>query len=253
MAKTNFVKAKIMDEEVGHAYIPAPIMARKDLTAGEKLLIGRIIGLTKEKGYCYASNGWLGKQINLSGKTVSNMISKFVKNGIVEIEIIKDEKGQVKERKIYPSGIYKGVSITQWGGIHYPMEGGIHATMEESIKDISLKEKNNTYVEIFNHYLTCFKKNPNQYKLYEPRVNKIKARLKSFSIEQIKQAITNASLDDFYSGRKEGLSWPGATFDWIMENDVKLERMLNLIPKSESRPKQFEAENLSKYDKFTSQ
>lgn len=102
---------------IGWCLIPPEVMARKDLSANEKLIIGRVNGLRNEEGFCFASNEWLGKQIGLSEGTVSNIISLLVKKKLLRREIIRNERNEVIQRRLYP------LSIISWIGIHKRMEG----------------------------------------------------------------------------------------------------------------------------------
>lgn len=101
---------------VGWCLIPAFILSRTDLSLSEKVLYGRILGLADKGGYCFASNAWLGEQIGLAQGTVANMISRMAKKGLLRVEVLRNEKNEVTERRIYP--LLGGYSSLEWGGIH---------------------------------------------------------------------------------------------------------------------------------------
>lgn len=95
---------------IGFVFIPPHIMAIEELTIQEKMVYGRIIGLTESAGYCFATNQWIGKQLGLSASMVSKHISKLVNKGFLYLDIQKIKKdertGKVGEkygtiRKIY--------------------------------------------------------------------------------------------------------------------------------------------------------
>lgn len=86
--------------ELGWVLIPPHIMARKDLTLTDKVLLGKINGLTGEKGYCWASNEWLGKQIGIEEQTVKNLLVKFAKMKLINREFIYTEKMEIQERRL---------------------------------------------------------------------------------------------------------------------------------------------------------
>jgi len=101
-----------MSEKNYWIIIPPPIVGDKNLPSGAKLLFGRIFALISRKGYCYASNKFLGKDIGLTKKTVSKYLSKLAKVGYLRIELIRGENNQVKERRIYPYPIIIGYLST---------------------------------------------------------------------------------------------------------------------------------------------
>lgn len=89
-------------KSTGWCLIPPTILARKDLSVREKLLMGRILGLIDTNGYCYASNAWLGAQLDISKHTVTHLLTSLARKGLVSIALIKDDTGQITERRIYP-------------------------------------------------------------------------------------------------------------------------------------------------------
>lgn len=103
------------EQKVGHVYIPAHIMERTDLRLVEKVLYGKIIGLVSKDGFCYASNDWLCNQIGVSQSYVSNSISKFVRLELLNREIIRNEKKEIIQRKLFPFVI--GITSTSDRGI----------------------------------------------------------------------------------------------------------------------------------------
>lgn len=120
---------------VGWCIIPANILANDDLTLSEKVLFGRILGLSDKGGYCFASNAWLGKQIGLSKGTVANLLSNLSSKGLIKIEIVRDENNQVKERRIYP--IHSTVNTYSRNN-----EEGYSLNNEDSNRDKSNREEN---------------------------------------------------------------------------------------------------------------
>lgn len=57
--------------------VPGEIRYDKRLPVGARLLYGEIRGLAVDKGYCYASNGWLAGKYGVTKVTISNWISKL--------------------------------------------------------------------------------------------------------------------------------------------------------------------------------
>lgn len=98
--------------DIGYCIIPPHILADEELSANEKIIYGRVQGLTKEKGYCFASNTWLAEHVGLSKGTVSNIISKLSDKGYLRRETIRDKNKRIIERRLYPQ--YKWEKIREY-------------------------------------------------------------------------------------------------------------------------------------------
>ena len=138
-------------QQIGAAYIPSHIMCDQTLTITQKVLWGRIQGLSTKQGYCYASNEWIGNQIGLKGGTVSNLISRLVKGGYLKRKIIRDELGAITERWLYPvcKQVDEGVPTQKLIGvptqklipINAEIDTPIHVEVEDSVRGISVREE----------------------------------------------------------------------------------------------------------------
>jgi len=126
-------------QEIGAVYIPPWIMCQKKLTLSQKVIWGRVNALTGKRGYCFASNAWIGNQIDISKGTVSNNISKLVSVGLLHREVVRDEKGEIKERRLYPAAA--PLSTEKKIPINAEMDTPINAEMEGSFRDSSLRVK----------------------------------------------------------------------------------------------------------------
>ena len=89
-------------QQIGAAYIPSHIMCDQNLSITQKVLWGRIQGLSTKFGYCYASNKWIGNQIGIAKGTVSNLISQLVDDGYLVRKLIRNDAGEITERWLYP-------------------------------------------------------------------------------------------------------------------------------------------------------
>lgn len=137
-------------QEIGAAYIPAHIMCDQSLTLTQKVLWGRIQGLSTKAGYCYASNGWISDQLGLKRGTVSNLISQLVEGGYLMRKVMRNESGEITERWLYPltkvlEGVSTqeliGVSTQELPGINAEVERGINAEVEGSVRGSSVREE----------------------------------------------------------------------------------------------------------------
>lgn len=75
------------------------ILKDNSISSTEKIIYGIIGALTNKKGYCYASNDYISKQLNLSKRTISKAINNLKNKSYIRIET-KNYK-----RKIYTISI----------------------------------------------------------------------------------------------------------------------------------------------------
>ena len=95
-----------MNEEnkIGYyAIIPATVLFNEKIKANEKLLYAIITVLSNKEGYCYASNAYLGKLLNAQPHTISKWVSHLKSLGFLCLDIIKNDKGEIIQRRIYPN------------------------------------------------------------------------------------------------------------------------------------------------------
>lgn len=86
----------------GGCYIPEVIFCDDRLSSTEKLLFGRIFGLSGKEGYCWASNEYLGSSVKLHKDNVSKSITKLSKLGMLKSFVELDDQKRVIKRKLYP-------------------------------------------------------------------------------------------------------------------------------------------------------
>ncbi len=85
--------------------------------------------------------------------------------------------------------------------------------------------------EFFEHYKLESGSN-SSLRPTDGRFDKFKTRRQSFSLEEMKQAVTNCFQDNFFSGNNDR-GWR-ADIDYILRNDEKLEKLLYLKPRQGS-------------------
>lgn len=91
--------------------IPTLIVMDEDLTGDQKLLYGIILALSRIDGYCTATNASLAKLLNISDRSIQRNVSSLKEAGFVDVEIIRDEKGEVKERQIRCMVSFRGEKL----------------------------------------------------------------------------------------------------------------------------------------------
>ena len=92
----------------------------------------------------------------------------------------------------------------------------------DNINIISSKKVEIDYQEVINYYHHFCPSLPKVTKITEARKKLINARLKDYSVDEVKKAFKLAEESDFLTGRSG--KWGGANFDWIMNtnNIVKI-------------------------------
>jgi hypothetical protein len=87
-----------MDNLNWAAVIPCRYLLATDISSTQKLLIGLISGLSNVKGYCFASNEYLGNCLNISKVSVSHAVSDLEKKGYLGRVIYRNDKQQIEQR-----------------------------------------------------------------------------------------------------------------------------------------------------------
>lgn len=93
-----------MDEARRPAYwavIPAGVRYDPELPPNAKLLYAEISALADSRGFCWASNGHLGKLFSLSPRTIRDLTAKLAEHGYITVEVVRDAKGEVVERRLW--------------------------------------------------------------------------------------------------------------------------------------------------------
>ena len=86
-----------------YAIIPSTILFNEKIKSNEKLLYAVITVLSNKEGYCYASNSYLARLLNAQPHTISKWVSHLKELGFVCLDIIKNDKGEIIQRRIYPN------------------------------------------------------------------------------------------------------------------------------------------------------
>ena len=72
--------------------IESSIVKSNSINSTDKLVYGIIKALTNNLGYCYASNDYIAKKINLSKRTISKSISNLKKANYIRVETINYQR-----------------------------------------------------------------------------------------------------------------------------------------------------------------
>ena len=68
------------------------IVKSNSINSTDKLVYGVIKALTNNLGYCYASNDYIAKKVNLSKRTISKSISNLRKANYIRVETINYQR-----------------------------------------------------------------------------------------------------------------------------------------------------------------
>jgi len=104
--------------------IPTEVMLNKEISSTTKILYGIIGSLCNEKGYCWASNDYLGELLGITSTRVSLIIKELVEIGLIESEIEKNYK-----RKIKLKGVLRKVKV----GVKEKLKGGLRKVKDNNI------------------------------------------------------------------------------------------------------------------------
>lgn len=132
-----------MEEKVGFGYyitIPTKIVEDHDLSPYAKLAFGVIANLSNSRGYCFATNKYLAKLLNLHENTVSRFVNELTNRGYLLRfdELVNDQM----QRRLFINAEVAG--YIQGNNRGKPEEvGGVNRAIEHNnIIRITNKNKN---------------------------------------------------------------------------------------------------------------
>lgn len=91
--------------------LPATVRYHKTLKDGAKLLFSEITALSNMRGYCNAGNAALAKNFGKSQGCISKYISDLNEANLVDVILIRNQKGEIIERRIFPKIDAKGTYL----------------------------------------------------------------------------------------------------------------------------------------------
>ncbi|PKM71490.1 MAG: hypothetical protein CVU91_13475 [Firmicutes bacterium HGW-Firmicutes-16] len=90
------------------ANIPSGVLYSTKLKPNAKIIYGVISTLAFARGYCNATNGYIGWLLSLSAKAVSESISQLAEHLYITVELVKGKEGTNKSRNIWINGAKLG-------------------------------------------------------------------------------------------------------------------------------------------------
>jgi len=92
-----------LKKPIGYTVLPSEVRYDEKLSWSDKVIYAELLGLSHEKGYCYASNKALADLYGTSISTIQRALESLENNGWLERELIyEDGTNVVKERRIFP-------------------------------------------------------------------------------------------------------------------------------------------------------
>ena len=77
---------------MGCSVLDDSIVKSISINSTDKLVYGVIKALTNNKGFCYASNDYISKKVNLSKRTITKSISNLRKANYIRVETINYQR-----------------------------------------------------------------------------------------------------------------------------------------------------------------
>ena len=191
----------------GWCLIPPSTFHDKRLSDFEKLLFGKIIPLVNQTGYCWASNAYLGNELDKSERSIQRGINSLREAGYVQV---------------YQENNYRRIRIDLTGGDNFVGEGVTNLspemytlvtpdtleTQKEQVTKTHSKnlEKEQQIREVFDYWtkkrITLYKaQGRTLYKaaLTDPRRKHVCARLSDgYDVEGLKRAIDGCFANDWH-------------------------------------------------------
>ena len=124
-----------------YSIIPADLRYDKRLKASEKIFFSEISALTNVYGYCYAGNRYFSNLYGCDIRTISRWVSNLEKLGYIKVELVRDERQTILERRIY-------TRESMLGGIDKNVDRGVDNSASRGI------DKNVLYNNIYYNNIT---------------------------------------------------------------------------------------------------
>lgn len=112
------------------AVIPVSILERTDISSTCKILYAEILALSRKKGECFATNGYIAQRLGISEESVRRPLGQLVRKKLVVVEINRDKAGTWRTIKpvviLWEGGVglpRGGDMVAQGGALNCPDKG----------------------------------------------------------------------------------------------------------------------------------
>ena len=126
-----------------YAIIPSNVRYCKELKFPERLLYGEITSLLTKEGYCFASNRYFADLYGVIPGTISRWISHLESLNFIKVILIRNEKKQIIQRRIYITDISYNtyIACTYEQNKQYPYILNEQYPISKKAKDTNIKYK----------------------------------------------------------------------------------------------------------------
>ena len=83
------------------ALLPPQVRYDQELRSTAKLLYAEISAMADVTGFCWATNRYLADLLGVTKYTITELLAQLEERGYILINVIRDEKNQVTERRLY--------------------------------------------------------------------------------------------------------------------------------------------------------
>ena len=194
------------------AVIPASVLHDRQLSASAVRLYGEIMLLTREMGFCWASNERLGMAVQASDRTVSRLVTELARAGHVRVQLIKAKDGSSITRKIWPAYLQpaEGVDKNDVGGsqkcLPHGAENGLvsgqsgHAPTSK----MSRVDKNGERTSLDNNIYNNIINNTKQLRTTKQDSARAREAVEAYFVAELgDDAEIRQRVKDFLDGREE--------------------------------------------------
>ena len=117
-------------------WMPSEILINNKLSDKEKIILSMIMYLSKDKGYCFATNNYFSDILNITVVSISRIINSLKKKNYIKTNMnYKSNSKEIENRQIMP---LKGVMNRYYQNCKIPINS--------NDKDIKKNIKNKKYM-----------------------------------------------------------------------------------------------------------
>lgn len=159
------------------------------------MLYGEITALTGKEGYCFATNKYFAELYHVTTETISRWISHLNKLGFIKVEILRNKKNEILQRRIFI--IDNGNNIFMTGTYcqnnQYPYLQNSQYPIDFKIKDNKI---NIRIEEFFNFIIKKESKNPEKMtEIQTEEFSKVLEKLEFNYTEELLKMFTKENIE----------------------------------------------------------
>lgn len=113
--------------------IPNDILFNSDLNIYSRVLFGIILSLSRENGYCFASNEYLAEKIGGTGRAVTNWILELKQKDLIDVQTVRTQGAVSRKIFIKERSFLQGTVIPKQEEQSYLSEGNNHSLAKGTV------------------------------------------------------------------------------------------------------------------------